>query len=287
MDIEIKLFTPEYAERVLNLQQEWVHEFITAGLCSDTIEDILGYQNEYFYIALDGDIVIGYTTARLIHGNEYNVFPLGSDYVQIDDLYVKAEYRNYKIGEKLLHAVEETVEKNGITNIFISSSTFDADAVRRFYTRNGYNIWTTLFAKRMKYVTRIYDLDTLSPYMFVVIFAKYKGKWVYARHKKRSTWETAGGHIELGETPLDAAKRELYEETGAVKFDIKPMFDYSSYDNEGYANGQVYLAEVEEFADIPESEMAEIMFSDSYPDELTYPDILPVLYERIRSMTKE
>lgn len=283
MNITVKHFTTEYAEQVLKIQHEWVHEFITAGLCADSLNSILDYQNEYFYIALDEETVVGYTTARLVENNEYNVFPLGSDYVQVDDLYVKPEYRNYRIGEKLLNAVEETVEKNGISNIFISSSTNDADAVRRFYTRNGYKIWTTLFAKRLKTVVRTYDLDTLNPYMFVVIFAKHNGKWVYTRHKKRTTWETAGGHIEFEETPLEAAKRELFEETGALKFNIKPVCDYSSHGRNGYANGQVFYAEVEEFGDIPESEMAEILFSDDYPDDLTYPEILPVLFERVRN----
>jgi len=59
---------------------------------------------------------------------------------------------------------------------------------------------------------KIYPLGELKRYCFTVIFARY-GKagsgWLYARHKDRDTWETAGGHIEKGETPLDCAKREL------------------------------------------------------------------------------
>lgn len=49
---------------------------------------------------------------------------------------------------------------------------------------------------------------------FVVIFTKYQDKWVYCWHKKRESYEHPGGHVEKGETPLAAAKRELYEETG-------------------------------------------------------------------------
>jgi len=40
-----------------------------------------------------------------------------------------------------------------------------------------------------------------------------KGKWILSKHKKRDTWETQGGHIEDGETPLEATKRELFEES--------------------------------------------------------------------------
>lgn len=61
---------------------------------------------------------------------------------------------------------------------------------------------------------------------------KKKGKWIFCKHKKRDTWENPGGHIDEGETPLEAAKRELYEETGAIDFDIEPLCDY-------YINGEV------------------------------------------------
>jgi 8-oxo-dGTP diphosphatase len=54
----------------------------------------------------------------------------------------------------------------------------------------------------------------------------YKGKWVFCKHKKRDVWENPGGHIDEEETPLEAAKRELYEETGAINFDIEPLCDY-------------------------------------------------------------
>ncbi len=52
---------------------------------------------------------------------------------------------------------------------------------------------------------------------YSVISARFKGKWIFVRHQKRSTWEIAGGHIEEGETSFEAAGRELMEETGAVE----------------------------------------------------------------------
>ncbi|WP_350445893.1 NUDIX domain-containing protein [Anaeromonas frigoriresistens] len=58
--------------------------------------------------------------------------------------------------------------------------------------------------------------------------SRYNEKWLLCKHKKRDTWETAGGHIEIGETPLDDAKRKLFEETGAISSDIQPIFDYWS-----------------------------------------------------------
>ncbi|MBQ4051369.1 MAG: NUDIX domain-containing protein [Oscillospiraceae bacterium] len=122
----------------------------------------------------------------------------------------------------------------------------------------------------------------LDDYRFTVIFAKYKDKWVFPRHRKRQTFETAGGHIEPGETPLDCAKRELWEETGAKEFTIRPVFDYWAADEIGDSNGAVFYAEIAEFGDLPaDSEMREVGLFDDLPEDLTYPYITPVLFKAL------
>ena len=127
-------------------------------------------------------------------------------------------------------------------------------------------------------VVRTKPLGEMKAYKYTVIFSKYKGKWLYCKHINRDVYETAGGKIDEGETPLEGAKRELYEETGAVKFDIKPAFDYSVHLPHAYANGIVYLAEIYELSDLPENDMAEVKTFDTVPDRMRFPQILPVLY---------
>lgn len=127
------------------------------------------------------------------------------------------------------------------------------------------------------------ELNYLKTYKYVVIIAKYRDKWILCKHKERNTWETAGGHIELGETPLDAAKRELFEETGAVSFDIKPVFDYWAKDEISRANGMVFYAEISELGNLPESEMEKIKCFEKLPSNLTYEDITPKLFEHLES----
>ena len=72
-------------------------------------------------------------------------------------------------------------------------------------------------------ITKTYPVGTLRAHKYVVVLSEYQGKILLSRHKKRTTWETQGGKIEPGETPLMAAKRELYEESGAVDFEIEPL----------------------------------------------------------------
>ncbi len=125
---------------------------------------------------------------------------------------------------------------------------------------------------------KIYPINSLSPYKYVVICSSYQGKWILSKHKERDTWETQGGHIEAGETPIDCAKRELFEESGIRDAEIYPVCDYVGYNSKSSANGVVFLAVVHSLGNLPESEMDDVRIFDTLPQNLTYPQTSPVLY---------
>ena len=129
-------------------------------------------------------------------------------------------------------------------------------------------------------ISRIYEVGALKTYKYVVVLSTCSGKLMLSRHKQRTTWETQGGHVEPGETPLQAAERELYEESGALRYDIRPLCDYWAGDEitgKG-ATGMVFHAEIQALGEMPESEMAEVRLFDGLPENLTYPAITPELY---------
>lgn len=114
---------------------------------------------------------------------------------------------------------------------------------------------------------------------FAVISTVYQGKWIYVKHKQRKSWEIPGGRREAGESIENTAKRELFEETGAKKFKITPVYDYSM-NAKGKLYGRLFFSEVSEIGDLPISEISEIKLFDGLPENLTYPEIQPLLYKK-------
>ncbi len=115
-------------------------------------------------------------------------------------------------------------------------------------------------------------LGQLDNIEFVVIFTRYENKWVLCWHKRRKSFENPGGHVEPGETPMQAAKRELYEETGITDCEIIPLWDYECPWDDGIHrnNGRVYAAIAHSLGKLPESEMERIELFDRVPENFTY-----------------
>lgn len=146
-----------------------------------------------------------------------------------------------------------------------------------------------------------YDFETIKNYdtvddsllKFAVIISQSNGKWVFCKHKERDTYEAPGGHREVGEDILETAKRELQEETGATRFDIKPICVYSvtgknSVNETGEETfGLLCFAEISEFSGKLEREIEKVVLMDELPQNWTYPLIQPKLIEKYMQIEKQ
>lgn len=121
---------------------------------------------------------------------------------------------------------------------------------------------------------------------FAVIISISENKYVFCKHKKRDTWEISGGHREAGENIMDTAKRELYEETGALEFNIKPVCVYSVTEPDNLNNeesfGMLFFADIKNFEAKLHSEIEKIVITDDLPKKWTYPDIQPYLIKEAK-----
>lgn len=130
---------------------------------------------------------------------------------------------------------------------------------------------------------RFYDEAEDALLKFAVIAARSGGKWVFCRHKERTTLEIPGGHREPGESVDQTAARELREETGAKTFTLRPVCVYSVVrDDAAESFGGLYTAEISSFGAL-HSEIEEIFLLEEPPEEnWTYPEIQPRLVEEVR-----
>jgi mutator protein MutT len=82
---------------------------------------------------------------------------------------------------------------------------------------------------------------------------KYKGSFILIQKGKgpfKGRWDLPGGKLDFGETPMDALRRELLEETG-LKLKSAKLIDALSYtyetkSEEFHHTGIIYLIKVKE-----------------------------------------
>lgn len=115
----------------------------------------------------------------------------------------------------------------------------------------------------------------------VAIFARHDHRILLIKHRRLGTWLPVGGEIEAGETPLEAARRELHEETGfegifhaslGVQGTPPGLIGYEEHSagSKGLHMNFAFVAEVGGSAVVPNDEFDEYRWVDG-ADEVDCP----------------
>jgi len=111
----------------------------------------------------------------------------------------------------------------------------------------------------------------------VAVYPRHQGKVLMIRHKRLGIWLPPGGELMPGETPLEAAARELREETGLEgRFPVVSDIDGTPAGLIGYEEhvagskgihmNFVFVADVDTDVVQPNDEFEEWRWVDSFDD---------------------
>ena len=133
-----------------------------------------------------------------------------------------------------------------------------------------------------------YDKNTIdnNKLLYAIVVSRYKDKWLFVKHKERDTWEIPAGHREINENIFYTAERELYEETGAESFKLEYISDYSLKIKEEKSYAALFYAEIYSLGKLPDFEIGEVKEFDDIPKNLTYANIQPYLFNKVKDEIK-
>lgn len=131
---------------VHQMQVDWETEAITGGFSADPVETIADAIGPYFLVTEADSRIVGFVSASIRVSEDAGFFPDGQEFVCIDELYVRPEYRSQGIGRRLVQGIFEHAKREGINRFALTSNTKDFERVVEFYRSSGFRTWNvTMF----------------------------------------------------------------------------------------------------------------------------------------------
>ena len=130
------------AQAVLELSRLWAEEGCTTGYVPCKAEHLKPWlEGGCFFVAEFCGDVTAYAAgvAKLGKGAIYK--PEGEQYLNVDEIFVRADHRDRCIGSQLMQALLDKAEAAGVVRSMVGSNNVDWLPTVQFYERHGYRMF--------------------------------------------------------------------------------------------------------------------------------------------------
>ena len=144
---EVEL-TKEILSELIACSESWEQENSCHGYRKNTEEDIQGNR---IFLALEKEQMVGYLFGYMDKGERKNsIYEKDEPFFEVEELYVKPEFRGKGIGKQLLQYMEEKLKEEKVELILLSTATKNYKAILHFYLDElGMEFWSARLFKRI------------------------------------------------------------------------------------------------------------------------------------------
>lgn len=140
-DLVIRQVRDKDLSRISDLSFEWEDEGCTIGMRADSQDDLAADQSPFFVCSVVQDGVVGYARAE-VSEEHVCVFPVGTKYLVLHDLFVQSAYREQGIGSALMQELVKTAASHGIHQFTTYTANRPWERMVAFYSRFGFQMRT-------------------------------------------------------------------------------------------------------------------------------------------------
>ena len=144
--------TPETMTALIRLSEDWEAEGSCYGYRRNTPADIEGNR---IFLAEDGARLVGYLFGHQeLSERASSIMPDGTPFFELEELYVKPEYRSLGVGRRLFAFAEQAVSED-VEFIMLSTATKNWKAILHFYLEElGMEFWSARLFKKLRQINQ-------------------------------------------------------------------------------------------------------------------------------------